>query len=98
MKTTTLAKIIFNHLCDDKNTKIGRYWYNVQYDSMADRLRIIRCPDGYQNNRKAVAYNFCGEAVGETKETYWEWKEAISREQLIGANEIIINMFDERRI
>ena len=96
MKTTTLAKIIYNHLCDDKNTKIGRYWYNVQYDSMADRLRIIRCPDGYQNNRKAVVYNFCGESVGETERTYWEWKEAISREQLIGANEIILNMHDEK--
>ena len=76
MKSTTIQKIISNHNFG-LNTKQGRYAYDIQYDQMAGCWRIIRCLTKYLKGRNVVQYDFCGNAIGLTNDTNWEWWEKI---------------------
>ena len=77
MKTTTIQKIITNHNFG-LNTHIGRYSYDIQYDYQGGFWRIIRCLNKYlKGSNKAVQYDFCGNAIESTVDTYWEWEEKI---------------------
>lgn len=72
MKLTTYQKIISNHNFG-LNTPIGRYVYDIQYDYMVGCWRVIRCLSKYlKGNNKAVQYDFCGNAIKSTVDTYWE--------------------------
>ena len=80
MKTTTIQKIISNHNFG-LNTHIGRYVYDIQFDYMAGCWRIIRCLSKYlKGSNKAIQYDFCGNAIKSTVDTYWEWRERIPKE------------------
>ena len=77
MKLTTYQKIIFNHNFG-LNTHIGRYVYDIQFDYMAGCWRVIRCLSKYlKGHNRAVQYDFCGNAIESTIDTYWEWWERI---------------------
>lgn len=46
MKLTTQQRIYNNYL-NGKDTKIGKYYYSIQYHPMANYTFIIRCVDGF---------------------------------------------------
>ena len=101
MKPETVCRIYLHHKHYNAPIKIGRFWYETQYNPMNNQTYIIRCPDGYQNGLEAVEYNFCGEAVKTTFGSYWEWYEPIREEswklidekEKINPNDFILEAF-----